>query len=387
MKSVAAVGCVSPPRAAPPGGCRRERESVGLAVTRRLGLVLTAALLLSLTCPPARAQEYTIGPGDVLKIVVWGHEDLSREYPVTQDGYVPFPLVGRVAAIGLTTTQLAQSLRAVLEKDYLVNPQVIVSVKEFLSRKVQVLGEAEKPWLFYLTGPTTLVEILSKAGGVSKNAGKELVLVRTERGAGSVILRMDLRNIQAGDTKENIELENGDTIFVPKAQAFYVLGEVKKPGTFALDRETSVLEGITLVEGFGEKAAPSGVKILRRSPDGRQQTIALDLSGSVPKDKDFRLRDGDSIIVPKGNTFFVFGQVKKPGSYQLDKETNVLEGITIAGGFTEKAAPGRTRVIRTTTKGQQTINVDINDLVKHCERDRALRLLENDVIVVPESFF
>ena len=353
----------------------------------RLRFALAATLVLALTCAPTRAQEYTIGPGDILKIVVWGHEDLSREYPVTMEGYVPFPLIGRVKAIGLTTTQLARSLRDLLEKDYLVNPQVIVAVKEFLSRKVQVLGEAEKPGLFYLTGPTTLVEILSKAGGLSKNAGKELVLVRTERGAGSVILRMDLRNIQAGDTKENIELENGDTIFVPKAQAFYVLGEVKKPGTFALDRETSVLEGITLAEGFGEKAAPSGVKILRRSPDGRQQTIALDLSGSVPKDKDFRLRDGDSIIVPKGNTFFVFGQVKKPGSYQLDKETNVLEGITIAGGFTEKAAPGRTRVIRTTTKGQQTINVDINDLVKRGERDRALRLLENDVIVVPESFF
>ena len=353
----------------------------------RLRFALAAALVLALTCAPTPAQEYTIGPGDILKIVVWGHDDLSREYPVTMEGYVPFPLIGRVKAIGLTTTQLARSLRDLLEKDYLVNPQVIVAVKEFLSRKVQVLGEAEKPGLFYLTGPTTLVEILSKAGGLSKNAGKELVLVRTERGAGSVILRMDLRNIQAGDTKENIELENGDTIFVPKAQAFYVLGEVKKPGTFALDRETSVLEGITLAEGFGEKAAPSGVKILRRSPDGRQQTIALDLSGSVPKDKDFRLRDGDSIIVPKGNTFFVFGQVKKPGSYQLDKETNVLEGITIAGGFTEKAAPGRTRVIRTTTKGQQTINVDINDLVKRGERDRALRLLENDVIVVPESFF
>ncbi|OGL07837.1 MAG: hypothetical protein A3F92_05160 [Candidatus Rokubacteria bacterium RIFCSPLOWO2_12_FULL_71_22] len=366
---------------------------MGLAVTRRLGLVLTAALLLSLTCPPARAQEYTIGPGDVLKIVVWGHEDLSREYPVTQDGYVPFPLVGRVAAIGLTTTQLAQSLRAVLEKDYLVNPQVIVSVKEFLSRKVQVLGEAEKPGLFYLTGRTTLLEILSKAGGLSKSAGKELVLVRNERGGagqgprGSAILRMDLRKIQAGDTREDIELENGDTIFVPKGQAFYVLGEVKRPGTFALDRETSVLEGITLAEGFGEKAAPSGAKVLRRNPDGTQQTIALDLSGAVPKDKDFRLRDGDSIIVPRGNTFFVFGEVRRPGSYQLDKETNVLEGITIAGGFTEKAAPGRTRVIRTTVTGQQTINVDVNDLLKRGERGRAPRLLENDVIVVPESFF
>ena len=362
---------------------------------RRLGSVLTAALLLALACAPARAQEYTIGPGDVLKIVVWGHDDLSREYPVTMDGYVPFPLVGRLRAVGLTTTELARSLRDLLEKDYLVNPQVIVAVKEFLSRKVQVLGEAEKPGLFYLTGPTTLLEILSKAGGLAKSAGKDLILVRTERGiggqnsrgAGSTILRMDLRKIQAGDTKEDIALENGDTIFVPKAQAFYVLGEVRKPGTFALDKETSVLEGITLAEGFGEKAAAGGVKVLRREPGGAQQTIALDLSGSVPKDKDFRLRDGDSIIVPKGNTFFVFGQVKKPGSYQLDKETNVLEGITIAGGFTEKAAPGRTRVIRTTVKGQQTINVDVNDLIKRGERDRALRLLENDVIVVPESFF
>ena len=362
---------------------------------KRFRRLLPSLVLVLAAVGAAGAQEYTIGPGDVLKIVVWGHEDLSREYPVTQDGNVPFPLVGQVPAVGLTTTQLARSLRDKLEKDFLVNPQVIVSVKEFLSRKVSVLGEAEKPGLFYLTGPTTILEVISKAGGLSKTAGKELVLVRsqnpdgtTKGPAGSAILRFDLRKIQAGDARENILLENADTIFVPKAQAFYVLGEVKKPGTFPLDRETTALEGVTLAEGFGEKAAPSGVKVLRRAPDGRQETLALDLSGSVPKDKDFRLRDGDSVLVPKGNTFFVFGQVKSPGAYQLVKETNVLEGITIAGGFTDKAAPGRTRVIRTTANGQQqTINVDVNDLLKKGERARALRLLENDVIVVPESFF
>jgi polysaccharide biosynthesis/export protein len=93
------------------------------------------------------------------------------------------------------------------------------------------------------------------------------------------------------------------------------------------------------------------------------------------------------VMVPKGNTFFVFGEVRKPGAYQLDKETNVLEGITIAGGFTDKAAPGRTRVIRTTDKGQQTIAVDMNDVIRRGQREKAIRLLENDVIVVPESFF
>jgi len=363
-------------------------------LVRRLWLtgLLCVVMALAVAGAPV-AQEYTIGPGDVLKITVWGHDDLSKDYPVAQDGRVPFPLIGSVPAVGLTTTDLARRIRDLLEKDYLVNPQVIVGVKDYLSKKVNVMGEAEKPGLFYLTGPTTLLELLSKAGGLSKTAGKDLVLVRTEGAdgkahtAGSVILRLDVRKIQSGDVKENILLQNGDMMFVPKASAFFVLGEVNKPGTFPLDKETSVLEAITLAGGYGPTAAASGVKVLRRNADGKQETLALDLAGAVPKDKGFRLQEGDTVLVPKGNTFFVFGEVKKPGAYQLDKETNVLEGITIAGGFTDKAAPGRTRVIRTDERGQQTINIDMNDIIRRGQRDKAIRLLENDVIVVPESFF
>jgi polysaccharide export outer membrane protein len=359
--------------------------------------VVCAVLLLTVLVGGGAlvAQEYTIGPGDLLKITVWGHEDLSKEYPVTLDGRVPFPLIGSLPAAGLTTSELAKRLRDLLEKDYLVNPQVIVTVKDYLSSKVHVMGEAEKPGLFYLTGPTTLLEILSKAGGLSRTAGKDLVLVRSETGksggapgaSSTVLLRLDVRKIQAGDVKENILLQNGDMMFVPKASAFFVLGEVTKAGTFPLDKETSVLEAITLAGGFNGTAAPSGVKVLRRTAEGKQDTISLDLSGAVPRDKNFRIEDGDTVMVPRGNTFFVFGEVKKPGAYQLDKETNVLEGITIAGGFTDKAAPGRTRVIRTTDRGQQTINVDMNDVIRRGQRDKAIRLFENDVIVVPESFF
>ena len=361
---------------------------------RRPSLTAVLCLLVALLAggTPA-AQEYAIGPGDVLRITVWGHDDLSKDYPVSQDGRVPFPLIGSVQAVGLSTAELAKRIRDLLEKDYLVNPQVIVGIKEYLSKKVNVMGEAEKPGLFYLTGSTTLLELLSKAGGLSKTAGKDLVLVRTEgadgkvNAAGSTILRLDVRKIQSGDVKENILLQNGDMMFVPKASAFFVLGEVNKPGTFPLDKETSVLEAITLAGGYGPTAAASGVKVLRRNADGKQETLALDLAGAVPKDKGFRLQEGDTVLVPKGNTFFVFGEVKKPGAYQLDKDTNVLEGITIAGGFTEKAAPGRTRVIRTDERGQQTINIDMNDIIRRGQRDKAIRLLENDVIVVPESFF
>src|SRR5437867_1772449 len=356
-------------------------------------LPILVGLLFGVASPSlSLAQEYTIGPRDVLKVTVWGQEDLSRDYPVDQDGFIPFPLVGRVEAAGLSVREFAGRLTEMLEKDYLVNPQVSVSVKEYLSRKVHLLGEAERPGLFYLTGPTTILEILSKAGGLSKMAGKQLVLVRSQpsaggAGAGNTILRLDLDKVQAGDVAQNIRMEDEDTIFIPKANAFFVLGEVKTPGTFPLDKEITALEAVIIAGGFNEKAAPTGVKLIRRTPDGKQETVSLDLSGPVSSDRLARIQDGDTVLVPKGNAFFVFGEVRKPGAYQLDRATTILEGITMAGGFTDKAAPGRTRVIRNTPTGQQGITVDVNEMLKRGQRDKAMELQENDVVVVPESFF
>lgn len=360
-----------------------------MTMRRRLLIFGLTFVTTMLGLSTARAQDYVIGPRDLLKITVWGHDDLSSEYSVDQGGFVAFPLVGRVKASGLTTKELATRLAEVLEKDYLVNPQVIILVKEYLSKKVHVFGQAERPGLFYLTGPTTLLEVLSKAGGLSKSAGKQIVLVRHQRPVdggpnGRTLLRLNLDKIQAGDAVENILLEDEDTIFVPKAQAYFVLGEVKSAGTFALDRVTSVLEAVTLAGGFSDKAAPSNVKLIRQAPDGTQETRALDLSGSVPKDRMIPVQEGDTILVPRGNTFFVFGQVRRPGAYQLDKETNILEGITIAGGFNEWATPGRTRVIRAGATGEQrVINVDMNDVLRRGQLDKAIKLQENDVVVVP----
>src|SRR5262249_18485921 len=268
-----------------------------------------------------------------------------------------------------------------------------VTVKEYLSHKVQVLGEAEKPGLFYLTGPTTVLEVLSKAGGLSKTAGRQLVLVRSQRGegagsgAGSTILRINFDKIQAGVSSENIAVEDQDVIFIPRGHAFFVLGEVKSAGTFALDRETTVLDAVTLAGGFNDRASPTGVKLIRRMSGGQQETRWLALMSPASQDRTVTVQEGDTVFVPKGNTFFVFGEVKKPGAYQLDKGTNILEGITIAGGFTDKAAPGRSRVIRNTAGGQKVLDVDMNDIIKRRQRDKAIHVQENAFVVVPESFF
>jgi polysaccharide export outer membrane protein len=274
---------------------------------------LLAALVLALCVGPAAfGQEYAIGPRDVLAITVWGQADLSRDYTVDPDGFIPFPLIGRVKAVGSNPKELAAHLTELLGKDYLVNPQVIVSVREYLSQKVQVLGAAEKPGVYYLNGPTTVLEILSKAGGLATTAGKQVIVLRNHAGSAggaastSPILRLSLEKIQAGEPSENTRVQNQDTIIVSKALA---------------------------------------------------------------------------------NSYFVFGEVKKPGGYTLDKETNILEGITIAGGFTDKAAPSRTRVIRSTPEGQKVIEIDMNDILRRGRAAKTVMLQESDVVVVPESFF
>ena len=282
------------------------------AVRGSLPLLLAALLLVQSPAAPARAEEYVIGTRDTLKVTIWGQDDLSKEYSVESDGYIAFPLVGRVKAAGLTSTAFAADLRAALEKDYLVNPQVLVSVKEFQSQKVHINGEAEKPGVYFLSGPTTVRDILSRAGGLAKTAGGQVLLVRGDgardtvgQPIGPTTKRLDLARVMSGDPAENLPVV-----------------------------------------------------------------------------------DGDSIVIPKGNTFFILGEVRKPGAYPLERETNILEGITLAGGFTDKASPGRVRVIRSTPEGgQQVINVNMNDVIKRGEREKAIPLRENDVVVVPESFF
>jgi polysaccharide export outer membrane protein len=169
---------------------------------------------------------------------------------VAADGRMPFALIGEVRVSGLTQTELEGRLCQLLGKEYLVESQVSVTVQEYRSQNVFVTGEAEKPVNYPRTGRVTLLDVLSQAGGPSKTAERQVVVVRFPRSeapvspgtAGSTTMRENLKKLLDGDASENLVIETGDAVYVPKQTSFFVLGEVKKPGAHVLDKEISALK-------------------------------------------------------------------------------------------------------------------------------------------------
>ena len=189
------------------------------------------------------AADYVIGAQDVLTVQVFDQPDLGGKYTVEADGTFSFPLIGRITAGGLTLRTFEGELKKQLADGYFKNPQVAVAVEQYRSQRVFVMGEVRDPGPVPLTGGMTLIEALSRAGSTLPSASGEIAVVRappgsngpTLPGAGSEadILRARIRDLESGIQEQNIELRDGDTIFVPRAESAYVFGEVKSPGAYS----------------------------------------------------------------------------------------------------------------------------------------------------------
>jgi polysaccharide biosynthesis/export protein len=117
-------------------------------------------------------RDYLLGAEDVIDITVWGHDDLKRVIPISLEGIITFPLIGEVKAAGRSTQELEREMAARLGDGYLVRPQITISVKEYNSQKVFVMGEVNKPGTYPVTKENNLVYLLSQAGGATKEAGE-----------------------------------------------------------------------------------------------------------------------------------------------------------------------------------------------------------------------
>jgi polysaccharide biosynthesis/export protein len=282
--------------------------SVGQIFRSVVGRTFRSASLLALVCVLASVAavtaqsggDYVIGPQDVLSIQVFDQADLGGKYTVETDGTFSFPMIGRVSAGGKTLRGFEVELRKKLADGYFKNPQVTVAVENYRSQRVFVMGEVRNPGPVPLTGGMTLIEALSRAGSTLPSASGEVAIVHAKDAKAPVasgsdkdpdIQRASIRDLESGSMKQNIELRDGDTVFVSRAESIYVFGQVRTPGAYALVRtDTTVLQALSLAGGVTENGAMNRIKVIR-IVNGDKTEIKVKLTD--------RVRPGDTIVVPE----------------------------------------------------------------------------------------
>lgn len=250
--------------------------------------------------PPASTHGYTLGPGDVVHILTFQHEEISGDFPVDEDGTITFPLLGKVKVAGLTPSEAATHLEQLLEKDYYVDVQVQAEVKEYRSRPVTVLGEVGSPGTYYLEGPTTVAQVVAEAGGMKPTAGATVEVRRQEDENGVSVQKVysfQTDKLASGGTI-NIKLQAGDIVSVSAKKLYFVTGEVARAGQYELQRGMTLMQAVTQAGGLG-KFASQEVE-LHRETGGKKEILQFDL-GRIRKGKepDPLILAGDVIIVKR----------------------------------------------------------------------------------------
>jgi len=241
---------------------------------------------------------YVVGPGDVLAVHVFYEPQLSGSFRVENDGQFGYPFLGRVSASGRTVGSIAGLLKERLSEGYLRNPQVTVDVEQFRSQSVFVMGEVRTPGKYILSGSITLLDALAQSGSPTPAAGSEVLILhpKTPPDDGPTlpnqrdaeVTRVNLREIEDGKLSRNVTVRDGDTIFVPKAERFFVTGLVRSPGSYVLERNMTVLQAISTAGGISERGSNRGLKMVRIVNNKRKELDA--------KPTDI-VRPGDTIVV------------------------------------------------------------------------------------------
>lgn len=278
-----------------------------------VALVVTAAWVTpavaqtaAYTTSPTIARDYVVGSQDVLNITSQDDPALSGKFTVEADLTFTFPLLGRVRAGGLTLREVESQLQAKLvEGGFFKEPQIMVSIEQYKSQKVFIVGEVRNPGAYALSGDMRLVEVLALAGSTLPTAAGEVVIVPAgaeslvvlpgavaeAEASGVPVVRVNLRELQNGAFQQNVQLAGGDTVFVLKAENIYVFGQVKNPGAYPLQQDvTTVLQGLALAGGVTDRGATSRVEIVR-TVNGEQKKMKVKL--------DETLLPGDTIVVPQ----------------------------------------------------------------------------------------
>lgn len=263
-----------------------------------------------------------IGPNDLIGISVYDAPELTRTIRVSADGLITLPMLKRkLTAAGMLPSALEDEVARALKDDgILVDPVVAVTIVEYYSRPISIMGAVRKPVTFQAMGRTTLLEALGRAEGLSDEAGPELLLSRPDPVkplAPSLVTRIPIRElIDQARPEWNLVLNGGEEIRVPVARKIYVSGNVKKPLAFPV-REGSpvtVLKALAMAEGVSPFYARQAF-IFRPKDDGSKKEIPVELAKILKRESDdVVLEPEDVLYIPENSRKKTFVNVAEKAS-------------------------------------------------------------------------
>jgi polysaccharide export outer membrane protein len=264
--------------------------------------LLSASLVLITFAGAGVAQQESllIGAGDQLHIQVFDTPEMEQHPRVTDAGTVPLLFVGDVKLAGMTPGDAAHAIEDVLkQKQYMLHPHVAVTVEEYATQQVAVLGQVKTAGTYDITAPTPIINILSKAGGLTDLADRHITIER--RGDANQKFSYFLSNSSEKALTDNVLVYPGDTVLVPRVGVVYVLGDVGRPGGFPMssnDSDVTLLQALALAGAANKTALLSKAKLIRKTPNGPTD-VPIELA-SVQKGKarDIALQPDDVLFVP-----------------------------------------------------------------------------------------
>jgi polysaccharide biosynthesis/export protein len=289
---------------------------------------LTTILLLLLSCAPQEPQDlnqqiqqrsfqsdvgaldYRVGPGDLIEIKVFGVDKFNQSSRVSASGAITVPYLGKVMAAGLTGAELERKLaEQITENKLILDPQVLVFVKEYQSQPVFIMGAVKAPGQYMITRSINLIDALAFAGGINQDRADDFLIVQrkvenSQVKKEKIVLKELLDN---ANQTANIAIRGGDVIQVPERviQTFYIIGEVVRPGAYDLPKDR---EYLSMAQAIGRAGGPlktaklNGGILVRYEADGSRKEMAMKLDEIMKgKKPDLPVKADDVIFIPGSN--------------------------------------------------------------------------------------
>lgn len=411
----------------------------------------TVTTSIAETSAISAAENYVLGAGDTVRVDVFRLPEYSGEYEVLVNGALNLPMVGQVAIAGLTLEQSANAvsqayakrLRRPIINVYLVNPRPL---------RVGIVGEIARPGEYILQREGTqfpsLISALEVAGGVTQSADlRQMVINRSAAdGTQQTIVANLWQFLETGNLSYNAALRDGDTVFIPTRKSFdpaesmqlaaasfaanesnplniAVVGEVFRPGPYTITGTArtnesgavsssralpTVTRAIQVAGGIQPEADLRGVKVYRRTRNGSEQVIDVDLwqlltDGNIIED--VALQEGDTVYIPQAadplpgeisevaSASFspaairinVVGEVDRPGTVEVPPNTPLSQGVLAAGGFNNRASTGVVELVRLNANGTASRSSLPVDFAEGLDSENNPLLRNNDTIIVRRS--